>query len=485
MKKTQKSFRRIITLCLLVTMLLPVLAACSKGTDTGTTALNTDGGGTGYTVDLPIIDANGYEFRILDFDNFEQTLEDDPITVVDQAVYKRNELVKSRFNIDITAETKPYATWWDNTALVQRLASTEAPEYDLVTLVFKDAYAEILVDDVVAACDLPDIIDMTKPWHMTSLNDHMTVDGVALMDFTAFDVRPGGNCIIFNKDMVDLLNLDDPYVKVKDGTWTYDDMWAMAKAAIADLDNNPEWTEDDRYGFFNNWHQMTTFVHMGTGEMLVKLNDGTPSLNKSEGLVSVFMDAAEELSQDGMMFDVYGEWQKDSEASNTRGRQSFTNDQCMFVLGHTNYLTEFGDMESDYGILPYPKKTVDQSRYYINNSAANSLILTCHSDIEFVAIVKEALAVESLNYYHPAYYELTIQNRYLRDEEDLEILKIITDSSALDMGNTAWWVEIRNPLAEEVFEVGGTNFASKLQSLEPKVKGLISDLTTFVNSKKG
>ena len=182
MKKTQKSFRRIITLCLLLAMVLPVMVACSKDPGKDTSAVTTDATGTGYTVDLPIIDANGYEFRILDFDNYEQTLEDDPITVVDQAVYKRNELVKSRFNIDITAETKAYATWWDNTSLVQRLASTEAPEYDLVTLVFKDAYTEILADDLVAACDLPDIIDMSQPWHMTSLNDHMTVDGVQLTD---------------------------------------------------------------------------------------------------------------------------------------------------------------------------------------------------------------------------------------------------------------------------------------------------------------
>ena len=474
--------RRIVALCLMLVMILPMIAACGEANIDGTTEPSVT---TTKTTHPPPPHMLGYLYRILDFDAFPQTIESDVVTIVDKGIYRRNELVKSRFNIGITAETRSYATWWENTSIVKRLAAAERAEYDLVTLVLEHAFAEVLNGNVVAACDLPNVVDMSKPWHHQSLNDSTTVDGVPLFDFTAMDVQPGGECLIFNRDLADELNLDDPYDLVNEGVWTYDAMWQMAKTAACDLDKYPGWTEEDRCGFVSDYRQMTTLVQLGTGEFFVNLGDGAPSLNKSEELVDLLFEATEALSQEGVVSKSFDVWDT-TEMFNLEGRKHFENDLSMFILGATDHLKEFGDMESDFGILPYPKKNAEQSRYYVPASSLGtiSMILSCHGDIEFAALVKEALAVESLNYYYPAYYEQTAKNRYLRDERDLDMLKIITDSAVVDLGNTVWYVEIRNRIAEELYWRRGTAFEEKLDDITPYADVLIDNLMDFVNSKK-
>ena len=114
------------------------------------------------------------------------------------------------------------------------------------------AYEDVISGNLATGTDLvkTGYVDMSRPWHKQSFNDFVTFDGISLLDFTAFDILPGGRCLIFNKEIVKELNFDDPYDLVEAGTWTYDVMWQMMKAAADNtVDGDPnEWTEDDRYG---------------------------------------------------------------------------------------------------------------------------------------------------------------------------------------------------------------------------------------------
>ena len=484
MKKTHNNHLRALALCLLLAALIPFAASCKKKPEPAPSTDTTEGGL--YTADyLPGLDCNGYEFRIVDIDNHPQTIEGEPVTIVDNAIYKRNEVVKARYNIDIKANTYELEYWWKIPDLVAQLANAESADYDLITHRFMYAYADIINGNMVAACDLPkEYVDMSRPWHKQSINEGLTVGGVAIMDCTAFDIQPGGDCVFFNKDLVAELNLEDPYALVDAGAWTYDAMWQMARAAASeDYDRESGWSEDDRYGFFANWHEMSDLAIGGTGRKLINIENGTPALNKTEGFVNVLISASEALSPDGMVFDIYEAWGM-LEASKTRAIQMFANGQCMFVIKETDKLTLLGDMEDDYGVLPYPKENAEQERYYVPISGYVAQPLSCHPNLNAVCIIKEALAVETLNYYDPAYYENTIQNRYLRSEEDLKYLKLITDSATSDLGLQIWWSELRNPLAEDVLAQHGNGFASKLEAITPKAQVLIDTLMEFVNSKK-
>jgi hypothetical protein len=73
------------------------------------------------------------------------------------------------------------------------------------------------------------------------------------------------------------------------------------------------------------------------------------------------------------------------------------------------------------------------------------MTLSCETDPERVGVIREALAVESLNICHPAYYENAVKNRYIRDTESLRMLEIITAHPVFDYGNVIWWDTIRAP----------------------------------------
>ena len=97
-------------------------------------------------------------------------------------------------------------------------------------------------------------------------------------------------------------------------------------------------------------------------------------------------------------------------------------------------LVQLGDMDDDYGIATYPKWTETQENYY--NGIDGSLIAlpaVSASDMERTCVIKEALSVESMNIYYPAYYEISLKNRYVRDTDSIRMLEIITKANTYDV----------------------------------------------------
>ncbi len=483
MENKKGNLSKIITFFLLTCILITSLAACKANDSTTTNNLIQTEDTVQYKADyLPSLDYGGASYRIMEYDSHTKHLTDEPIGVIDHAIFKRNSIIENRYNIKFEVETKPFSTWWEVTPIVQKLAASQDAQYELITLSHHHAYLEVISGDVALAEDLP-IIDMSQPWHYQLLNDSMTIDGVSLLDFTAFDMNEGGPCLIFNETILQSLNLDNPYELVKSGKWTYDQLYTMAAKGKLDRDTDGQWTESDRYGFISAWDYITTMAYGGTGETLIVEKEGTLSQNKSEALVTSLIYASEKLKEDGMVFDPFKAWGQ-TEASRFQGVQSFIKGNSLFLVGNTDNIKYFGNMENDFGILPFPKWSEKQSDYILPVLLIDiSVPLACHPNLDYVCIIKEALAVETLNYYNPAYYENCIQNRYLRHEEDIEMLQIITDGRTCDLGVFPWYEICRNPL-QETISAHSTGFVSALESCTTQTELKITELMEFVKSVK-
>ena len=94
------------------------------------------------------------------------------------------------------------------------------------------------------------------------------------------------------------------------------------------------------------------------------------------------------------------------------------------------------EMESDYGIVPYPKYDENQNDYYsyIHDAFSIVMIPVSCSDPEMSAAVMQALAVEGHNQVMPAYYGVVLTEKYARDKESVEMLDIIFSNVNLDTG---------------------------------------------------
>ena len=98
-------------------------------------------------------------------------------------------------------------------------------------------------------------------------------------------------------------------------------------------------------------------------------------------------------------------------------------------------------------------------------------------------VIKEALAVESLNLVYPAYYDNALKNRYIRDEESLRMLDLIMNTTVLDLGQDPFWDIIRTPWLDTL-QSGKPNFASKVEKNLKKSQKALDELMAMVDAIK-
>jgi len=482
--------KRILAALLLMALTLPVLTACgdsandpqtAEQTGTDTAAAETEE--TAYKADyLPDVTYDGYVYRIIAYEEYPAHTEELTGEVIEDAIFQRNSLIEETYDINISQELYPFTDYTKVTDLMTNAGRAQSDDFDLATLVFRGAYYAVLEGTAPAASSLP-VADLTKPWYIQSTNEGLTIDGVTLLGFTAFDINPGGTGLIFNKKIITDLNLEDPYDLMDEGTWTSDAMYKLAEAAILDLDGDGKMTRDDRFGFITEWDRMSMVAYVGSGSLLVDIVDGIPVASQAETLYDAFTMCSEYCSRDGFMLDTFKEYGT-AEASRVLGRELFKQGNGLFICTGTSSLTTMGDMEDDYGLVPFPKWTEEQDRYYtMFDIDIITVPLACSQDLERVCVIKEALAVESLNINHPAYYENALKNRYLRDEKSLEMLEIITNSVVPDLGQNPWWDIIRTPW-QDTLQKKGTDFASAVAKNMPKSQKAIDELMEMVDSLK-
>lgn len=247
-----------------------------------------------------------------------------------------------------------------------------------------------------------------------------------------------------------------------------------------DLDGDGKMTVNDRYGIIGEWDRYVEIAYRGTGLKMVEMENGIPTISMSEALVDTFTRFVQYRDLTGSVFDTFAQFGT-AEASRDEGFGMFKQGLSLFITGGPSRLTTMGDMEEDYGIVPYPKWTEDQEIYYSGIDGGRIYLpLSCSTDLERVCVIKEALAVGTLNYYYPAYYEDAIQNRYVRDTDSVRMLEIITNGIYMDLGTSIWWDIIRAPW-QNCIQQNKTDFASAVAKNESKGQKAIDDLLEAID----
>lgn len=442
---------------------------------------------TGYRAEyLPDVDYNGYEYRIIGYsDKYPPVIEKETGAIIDDAIYRRNQKVEEQFNIKLTPTMYPFTDYLKVSEFVTKAGRAQSDDLDLACMIFRDAYNGVLEGIIPPATALP-IVDLKaedRPWYNQSMNESITIDGIGLFCYTAFDNYPSGGCLFFNKKLISELNLDNPYTMVDDGTWTMDTVYQMGLEAISDLDGNGKYDENDRFAFISEWDTLSMLAYTGTGTMLVEMVDEIPTVSQNELLIAAFTKLQEYTTQPGYFLDTFKTFGQ-AESSRTEGSHLFSEGQSLFFVSNTDLLTNLGDMEDDYGIVPHPKWDAEQERYYCEATAKRIYVpLACSSDLDRTMIIKEALAVESLNQVYPAYYDNALKNRYIRDEESLRMLELIMDTTVLDLGQDPFWDIIRTPWLNTL-QSKKPNFSSAVEKNLKKSQKALDELMAMIDAIK-
>ena len=457
---------------LLAALMLGSMTACSESGDVETAASETAAGGETAAAEtdariptnLPERDFEGHKFQVLtkgqfsshwsSKDVYAEELTGEPIN---DAVFNRNAAVTETYNFEII---ELWGTETNCTPLAKNAIQAGEDAYDLI-LNGSDTTPLITAGYLLDLQTIP-YMDLTKPWYDQNANATLSIANKLMVTAGELTIMDNNAtwCIQFNKDLATDLQLPDLYELVKEGKWTIDAMRAYAENASIDLNGDGVHNEFDQWGVSGE----------ATNSMFFMMGAGVTNFEKDENDIPVLIAGTEKYVDAFYLGNsVTGDFDLCLNVDHGTLRSQYTDvwADCMdkafsegrvlFSCAGMNRVTLFRDMEADFGVLPMPKYDEAQEEYLSPVSMwCTSLISVpvTASNQERTGIIIEALSAESMYTLTPAYYDITLQGKAVRDEESADMLDIIFESRIFDLGNmyqlgdvfnVPGWVTINGP----------------------------------------
>lgn len=423
--------------------------------------------------DVPNINLDGYEFRILSSGETHAwhgiiNIEEETGDLIEDNIYYRNLVIEERFNI-VMSEV------YDVNKL-RTSVNAGSDDYDFVTG-WCDTMLTLYLEGLgYKFTEYDQYIDLNKPYWDLGLTNTLTFGEaiffpVGAIDITTYDLI---HVLLFNKDLISDFDLENPYNLVTSGNWTFDKYAEMVKQVGSDIDGNGVMDENDMYGLVSMVKYVLPCFWVAAGvETVTKTNDGLPqfTLIGDEKFASVIEK----------IFNIT--YDNDSWYKNTSDRNNYStvNDK-IFMSNHTLFfnstfkmIEDMRSMETDFGIIPYPKYTESQADYYTRMEGCFPFIVPITvSDPATTGAIIEAMACESMKYIIPAYYEVSLKSKYTRDEESSKMLDIIFSNRVIDLGDSIWCGILRDGIFVDMFARNDRNLISQLEKVENKMTDAIN-----------
>ena len=433
--------KRTIALLLACAMLCPLFAACGKDSPDTTSDSTTASTEATRDPNAPDFDADSIgdisgDFNILVSGNYARNdfaAENGEGTAVQNAVYRRNEYMREKFNVNITNEdlikfnsatgsgvgfTKLYTDYISGDKTYD---AAMVGTYDVATLAYSG-----YIHDLNAIENL----NLSKSYWDQKANEDLSIGGKMFYttgDITIID-NMVTNAILFNKDMIKNYGLDNPYTLVEDNEWTLEKFGSLVKAVGEDKDQNGIYDSNDTYGLLT-WNDAMLSILGASGEKICSINNDKLELTfYNERVVSLY-DMWEDIVFDQAHSTPTSSWDE------ARIRM-FDSEQALFYTTLLTTVDKHRNSETDFGILPFPKYDSNQKDYGHAVSAFHCAFVcvpTLAASPRVGAILEE-LAYQGKKLLTPAYYDQTLIGQYTRDEESAAMLDLIFATRVYDVG---------------------------------------------------
>ena len=155
----------------------------------------------------------------------------------------------------------------------------------------------------------------------------------------------------------------------------------------------------------------------------------------------------------------------------------------MFLTCELKSASVMRDMDATFGLLPYPKYDESQENYQTLMNASSCLLTVPNNieDPEFTGTVLDALSYESLQSVLPEYYDVSLSQKGLRNDESIEMLQIIRNTRGIEFarifGVTTSLLEKLRALADS----GSDTYVSVIASNKAQVAENLQKLLDSLN----
>ncbi|MBE6636529.1 MAG: hypothetical protein E7618_01855 [Ruminococcaceae bacterium] len=486
--------KRILTVLLVLTMVLAVFAACTTTptTNNNQTGSVTTGGdpnetGDGETTDLrpevPTDSMNGFIFSILNYaegqgysrstlDIAEDTEETE---LVDSQIYKRNRRVEAMYDCTIHVEGVAVPS----TTLVQ-VVSANDDTFDMSM-----CYEEWIGSCLESITDWQDVpyLNLSAPWWNQGANETFNLGGVQFAATGDFSLSQYSkiHTLVYNKDLYgDLQNAPDLYQLVRDKQWTIDKLYEIDKNFDKNLDGDANVVSDeDGHGLVATSKVIFSLLLTGAGGRLVDVDeDGMPYYALDDGHN---LDVLDKLMEINTGANPYYNNVPDYPNGGLNWEQYYSGN-TLFYASMLGSVDGTRDLPFSTGYLPAPLFDEDQEQYYSISIGCNVAVVPrtlSTSRMGNVGILLEVLSYESRSTVIEAYRETYLKTK-LADENDAEMIQLLFDTVAYDLGNNLWAKEARLNTNKDIFHARNTAYTSLLEVLGTDVENKMSEYLELI-----
>ena len=500
--------KKILCVLLLLSLALPLFLSCGDGGgDKKTTgedvSAEADGGGDAAAEttkevvkapELPERDYNGTDFVILDrydptpgwsWSNRDVVPTDETATgeEINDALFIRNTNVEDKFNLTITHV--PVELGQLQSKLKAAVMSGNG-DYDLVMPNFEIGLSAAQTALTANMADY-DPLDLSYPWWNQRMISETGYQGKVF--YAIGDVGIMANdatwILMFNKTLHKNQGLENIYQLVKEGTWTMDKFNELCVNVSADLNGDGKFDRYDMYGMATSDNTIFGLLYGANVKFSEKDASGIPQLSlNTERTPSVL---------EKIMVSMYPPNNVTYNFSDSSGiasphlvaQEIFEDNRALFYGEVMQCVIRLRGMETDFGVLPFPKYDIQQTNYtnlILGSPASTVAIPISVSDPEKSAIVLEELAYQSMLYLTPAYYEQALRGKYMRDDDSSEMLDIILANRVCDIGyigNVGSLVSEFVALAKK----GKSDFASMYEKREATAQKALDKIITALEDR--
>lgn len=383
---------------------------------------------------------DGRPFTILDkavstYNEWGETsiwLETEDADVVNTAIYRRNQQIEEKYGIEFVEYQSGTVT-----GDIQKSVTAQDDAYQVVIPAFGDCGSQAAAGNFLNLYELPYNNFERAWWDQSSIRD-LTIAGK--LYFVSSDISMLNNdatwCTMFSKGLIADNTLPEPYDLVASNEWTMENFYTLYQSASRDLNGDGKMSHDDQFANLTQ-NENYNAMFLGSGERLIaKDSDDLPvvSLGTSERCVGV-LDSLIEIMMD-KNFSYNYHTMASSLGHHLQTTKMFEEGRGLFWVTNLQIVIRLRNLDADFGIVPVPKYDAEQEQYANVVWTVGSYVavpITCQ-DAEFVSAILEAMAAKSRQLLRPAYYEVALTAKYLRDEESRRMMDIVFDERVFDLG---------------------------------------------------
>jgi len=400
--------------------------------------------------------------------------------IINDTVFERNKFVEELYNVSI-AYKESNQVGDDIKAAV--MSGTDA--YDVVWERLSSLTVPAQSGHLLNLFEFKGF-DFEAEWWDTDSVDALTLNDKLFFACNDINTHAMESCsaIFFSKTLVENNNLDNPYTLVREKKWTLDKMDEMITAVIGDTNGNGTRDEGDTFGMVTGVGQYLSLIN-GAGERLILRertdNGDTFTLNiGTESFIDLTMKVCKIMNDKNRTVLV---------GDDPWGNSAFTKDQSLFYVMQLGSVSgPRANMETDFGILPFPMR--DESQGYYTTSVEHTVqamsVPAIAKELEMIEKVTEAMARYSDLRLIDAYYDTTLKGKIARDKDTSEMLDILTGNRTFDFSRIydAVW-HVYSEFYPFIQVNGGKKLSSFAASMNRRFEKLVADTLAEYNRIEG